>query len=232
LFEFSAITNSRSEAMSELGDDTRMRLLDAAGEVFAEKGLQAATVREICRRAGANVASVNYYFGGKDQLYIEAVRHAHCAPDAYPTETWPPDAPAADKLRSFIAQMLAGVLDRNRPSWHAQLMLREMTHPTDACRELVEATLRPRMQMLQEIVDELMPSVTAEPDRHLTAFSIVGQCVFFNRGNPIAALLVGEEEYETYDVDRLADHISRFSLAAVGHGSSVHGPAFSELKRP
>jgi len=201
--------------MSGLSDDTKTRLLDAAGEVFAEKGYPAATIRAICCRAGANVASVNYYFGGKEQLYLEAVRHAHCSPDAYPSVTWPPDASAADKLRSFVEQMLLSVLDRDRPSWHAQLMMREMLEPSDACRQLVESTLRPRMQMFQEIVDELLPPETAEADRHLAAFSVVGQCLFFNRGNPIAELLVGEEEYTTYDAERLADHITRFSLAAL-----------------
>lgn len=200
--------------MSELGDDTKARLLEAAGEVFAEKGYPAATIREICRRGCANVASVHYYFGGKEQLYIEAVRHAHCSPDAYSSVTWSPGVSAADKLRLFVEKMLLNLVERNRPSWHAQLMMREMLEPSVACRQLVEDTLRPRMEMLQAIVNELLPPDTTDVDRHLAAFSVVGQCLFFNRGNPMAELLVGREEYTTYDVERLADHISQFSLAA------------------
>jgi AcrR family transcriptional regulator len=44
---------------------TRERLLEAAGHVFAEHGYHATTVREIVKRSGANIAAVNYHFGGK-----------------------------------------------------------------------------------------------------------------------------------------------------------------------
>ena len=55
-------------------DPRRAKLLEAAGEVFAEHGFYAATVRQICSRAGANVAAVNYYFGDKAELYEEVLR--------------------------------------------------------------------------------------------------------------------------------------------------------------
>ncbi|WP_137389049.1 TetR/AcrR family transcriptional regulator [Rhodoligotrophos defluvii] len=48
--------------------DTRERLLDAALRVFADRGIDAATLREITEAAGANIASVNYYFRSKDEL--------------------------------------------------------------------------------------------------------------------------------------------------------------------
>jgi AcrR family transcriptional regulator len=61
-------------------DKTRQRLLEAAGEIFAEQGFRKATVRDICARADANVASVKYHFGDKEKLYSEILRFAHgCA---------------------------------------------------------------------------------------------------------------------------------------------------------
>ena len=54
------------------GLETRQRLLEPASEVFAQKGFRDATIAEICREAGANVAAVNYHFGSKGELYVEA----------------------------------------------------------------------------------------------------------------------------------------------------------------
>ena len=211
--------------MSQPGDETRQRLLEAAGEIFAEKGFQAATVRDICGRAGANLAAVNYHFGDKERLYVEVICHAHRTGEDQPPPEWPPNMPAAEKLREFIVEMLRHLLDDRQPAWHAQLMVREMFTPTSACAALVQADIRPRTELLGRIVDELVPPDTPAADRHLIAFSVIGQCLFFHSQNRFAALLVGEDEYRTYDIARLADHIARFSLAAVGRATIFDNPA-------
>ena len=54
--------------------ETRDRILDAAQKLFSEKGLDATSVRDITAEAGCNVAAVNYHFGGKENLYLEAFR--------------------------------------------------------------------------------------------------------------------------------------------------------------
>lgn len=49
----------------------RERLLKAAAAVFAKDGFEKASLRAICLKAKANVASVKYYFGSKEGLYRE-----------------------------------------------------------------------------------------------------------------------------------------------------------------
>src|SRR5688572_4852866 len=90
--------------------DTRSRLIDAAGQVFAEKGFRAANIREICQLALANVAAVNYYFGDKEHLYLETVRTAYrFCNEQVPLPTWPPNTPPAKKLRDFVQTLLTRV---------------------------------------------------------------------------------------------------------------------------
>src|SRR5579872_5106759 len=78
------------------------RLLEAAGEIFAEKGFKGATVREIIDRAGVNIAAVNYYFRDKERLYIETVKHAACGEPEDMRLEWSPATSPVVKLRDFI----------------------------------------------------------------------------------------------------------------------------------
>src|SRR5713101_107359 len=84
-------------------DATQGRVLEAAGQVFADKGFEGATVREICQKAGVNIAAVNYYFRDKERLYIEAVKSACQRPaQQVPFPDWPAGTPALVKLQDFI----------------------------------------------------------------------------------------------------------------------------------
>jgi len=54
--------------------DIKLRILLAAKKLFALQGFDGTTVRQICEDAGANVALVSYYFGGKEGLFTEIMR--------------------------------------------------------------------------------------------------------------------------------------------------------------
>jgi len=197
-------------------DDTRQKLIDSAGEVFAEKGFAQTTIRDICQRAGTNVAAVNYHFGSKEDLYIEAVKAAHFEQCKLSDQELPPDLQPEEALRYFIHEMMTDMLDRESPSWKFELIMREMSHPTQACEELVRDYIGPKFELLESLLEVLLPSEMPLPQRRLFAFSIVGQCLLYRYHRPVGRMLVGEQEFEAlFDVERLTDHLYGFCLAGI-----------------
>jgi TetR/AcrR family transcriptional regulator, regulator of cefoperazone and chloramphenicol sensitivity len=196
---------------------TCARLLEAAGEVFALHGYKGATVREICRRATANIAAVNYHFGGKEGLYIEVVKYAaRCALEKYPigggvSET----ASAPEKLAACVRNHLSRLMDEGRPAWHGQLMSREMTEPTKALDDLVEQFMRPQYERLRGIVAEILGDA-ATPDRvRRCSASVMAQCVFYKHVRPALERLIPEQGFGPADREELVEHITAFSLRAI-----------------
>lgn len=199
-------------------DPTKQRLLEAAGEEFAARGFEAATVRAICKRAGTNVAAVNYHFGDKENLYLQAVLEAHrCGMGPVPVlEAGAPDRPPADRLRGFIREFLERVLSRDAAdTWRRTLMFREMLTPTVALETLVRESIRPRFGQLLAILGRICPEATPERLR-LIGFSVIGQCLHYKIAAPVTERLMGREAFEALDVDELTDHIAGFTLAALG----------------
>lgn len=192
--------------------DTRRRLLDAAGEVFANKGFEQTTVREICRKAKANIAAINYHFGNKRELYAAVVAHSQ----TWANERLPAAAEesAENRLREFVRQFLWKLLDPGRPSWHGRLLAREMSEPTEAIEGLVRDEIRPRYEVLQGIIRELAGDV---PPRVIAkcAASIVGQMLHYHFARPVLRLVSPVYGDLEKHVEELADHVTRFSLAGV-----------------
>jgi AcrR family transcriptional regulator len=202
-------------------DDTQQRLLHTAGQIFAERGFEGTTIREICQEAKVNIAAVNYYFRDKERLYIEAVKQA-CQEDndRVPLPNWPAGVPAETRLRDFIRVVAERMLENSHRRWQTQLILREMAHPTAACSEWVQEQIRPTAQVLGGILKELIPNAS-ERSINLIGFSIMGQLVFHKAFRPVVTLLAGEQEAAAFDTELLVQHITRFCLAALGLEKSL-----------
>jgi TetR/AcrR family transcriptional regulator, regulator of cefoperazone and chloramphenicol sensitivity len=207
--------------LSQRDEDTRSRILEAAGAIFAEKGFDKATIRDICAQASVNLASANYHFGDKERLYTATIRHAHeLANKQVPPPTWPEDTPPEEKFRDFVLAMLQRMLAMQALPWQAKLMMREFIQPTGACRELAEDYIRPHFAALLEILGELLPPETPLHRRYQIGFSVVGQCLFYHLNGPIIELLVDQEDRsQHYRPAQLANHIADVMLAAMGRQS-------------
>ena len=197
--------------------ETRLRLLAAAGEVFAEQGFRRATVREICARADANIAAVNYHFGDKEKLYVSVLQHwLGEALKKYPPDGGlPPGAPARDRLAAFIRSWLFRMLGEGMPAWHGKLMAREMSEPTAGFDFILAETIRPMSQKLTAIVRELLsPEISDEAARDC-AMSIAGQCCFYRHAHEMIRRLYPGHEQSPDRIEHLANHITQFSLSAI-----------------
>src|SRR6202163_4022049 len=104
-------------------DPTREKLLEVAERVFADHGYQAATVREICARAGANVAAVNYHFGDKLGLYTELLKTAAGASEVPAIENALRAPTPEEALRRFLHAMFQQMTRADRPSWYMKVMV-------------------------------------------------------------------------------------------------------------
>ena len=199
-------------------DTTRERILQAAGEAFAAAGYRTTTVRDICQRADVNLASVNYHFGDKQRLYIEAVKHARRLREQQaPMPEWSADTPPSEKLAMFVLTLMRRMLGEQGDPWQTRLVVREIMEPTKACEEMVQEAFRPVFEMLIGILAEMMPPETPRHELHKLALSLIGQCFYYRSNEKILNMLIPTEELqEHFALEQLAHHITAVMLAAMG----------------
>src|SRR3954454_1917332 len=203
-------------------DPTKVRLLEAAGEEFAEKGFELARVRSICERAGANLAAINYHFGDKEQLYVEVLREAHRCGLELEDPAIDLTLPAPERLRGFIHRFLGRLLLVNHPEgWQHRLMMREMLSPTPFSEVLIRETIRPRFEAMKRIMAEICPEAD-ERRLNVLSFSVIGQCLHYKMARRVTERLIGVEGYRALDLEYLTDHICAFCLAALGLGPTLN----------
>lgn len=198
-------------------DSTKQRIMQAAGPIFAKKGFRGATVREISDAAKVNLASINYYFGDKQQLYIDTVFLARqMRVQQVPFPKWEARTPAEEKLSSFVDLLLRRLMASQSMPWPVRLLMREIMQPTEACRQLSEEYFRPFFQALMSIIDEIAGCQLPLVQRRQIAFSIIGQCLYYRFAGDVATMLIGETEIEEqFEIESLKEHIANFSIAAI-----------------
>jgi len=200
---------------------TRDALIQAAGELFADHGLDGASTRAIAKKAKANLAAVNYHFGSKENLYLETLRGVL----GEKCNSWGEVMEQAhvltregvsvhDALRQVIRDRLADQLEGVYPLWHTKLMLRTLLEPSPVLKALTSERFAPEYQRIVGIARGWNPSLTEE-EAELWANSLYGQEIFYTLAR---AVLLEFEQWETYPghyLDRVADHVARVMTAAL-----------------
>jgi AcrR family transcriptional regulator len=192
---------------------TRARILEAATELFADRGFRKVTIRDICRAANVNVAAVNYHFGDKLRLYQEVLELAIDAMRGTTEEARRLGAglSAEERLRLFVTTFVRRALAGGSQTIH-RLIHREASDPTPALDRLVEGGVRPRMAYLTELAAEIIGCSPKDERALRCAFGVQAQTVACFP-NPIAARL-GFRPTPAH-AEEIASHITAFSLKGI-----------------
>jgi AcrR family transcriptional regulator len=183
--------------------------------MFAERGYQATTVRDICSRAGANVALVNYYFGGKQGLYT-AVLHQLIARSAHFEEmrgALDQDAPPEDILRTVIKARLSGLCPGVLADEQSRIVMHELAQPTPALTRVINDISRPIYERMLVLVAGIIGRRPHDEQTRLCLHSVMGQMIVYALAHPFLVRLWPELKMTPAQLDRIADHIADFSLA-------------------
>lgn len=199
---------------------TREKLLDAAAQVFAERGYHKATIREICRIADANVAAVNYTFGDKLGLYSEVLRQYLRAPQMAQLSAALDAATSPEEVaRQLIRIRLQGLCSGKRPDWGFRIVMHEFSQPTPAMTRVIDEAVRPIYKRALSAVGQMLGLPPDDETTRLCNNSIIGQVLFYAFSQPVLSRLQPDLKLTPEQIERIADHICEFSLAALAEMS-------------
>jgi AcrR family transcriptional regulator len=206
-----------------MAKDTPQRLLDAALDVFAEQGYQAATIQEIVKRAGTNIAAINYHFRDKANFYAEVVLYG-CEkqgvgqPDFLQAENDP-----EQQLYLFIQWFLQRGLRLGAASLMDQIHMQELANPSPVLDKVVEKLIRPVHLQLRQIICALLPDNSEEQVIRFHCFSVIGQCNLYKIGKPVMTRLYPDMQLDEQCMQQLAKHIYLVSLAGIQAQNQQYG---------
>ena len=169
----------RPEGRSE----TRLRLLAAASEEFAPRGFANARVRHIVDQAKANLAAVNYHFGGKEGLYRATL--AHLAARRAGEGPAPVRQRRAGTPRARLERHVFALVERYlepRGAALGRILAHEAMNPT-AQADLIAESLGPELGYLQRILAEAAPAAPRSAIE-LAAIGVLGQCLLYQFAYP------------------------------------------------
>lgn len=143
---------SRSSKSARAPGVTRQAIIEAAGELFADRGFAGVTAREVAQRAGASLSAIPYHFGSMEALYRETLRAAcQISQDAAPLAAQALLAPPDRGLRMAVLWAIMDTSTGTNP-WAVRLVYREELDPSPAYRELLDLKIVPEWNWLREVV--------------------------------------------------------------------------------
>jgi AcrR family transcriptional regulator len=196
---------------------TRQLLLEAAEVLFAEKGFDGTSIRDITTKANRNTAAVNYFFGDKRELYEEIFqrRLAEMRDSRLKAiEEVMQKKPTLEELfHVYCVDFLKPFADPQQSQRFMQLFFRELAEQRLPRNMFLTELASPTLSAMEEAIAVICPNI-AKNDILMCVLSLTGQLV---HNMQIKVLFEKAEGHSitSIDIDKSIKHIVKFSAAGI-----------------
>lgn len=209
-------------AQTALGQDTKQALLVAAGELFADKGLDGASVRDIVKKAGTTLSSVNYHFGSKDQLYLEAIRYILSEKvrgiellDEFSQKTLDTPQEASNAFFRLLRDLFLSYLAPDEPEWHGRLVNRAIIDFRVEVPTIFAEIIWPAHQGLKENLLRHVPQVSPH-EADLWVIGVFSQIHHYLMAKNVINWTLAREDYDERFLQEVGSYIARNAVVVLG----------------
>jgi X-X-X-Leu-X-X-Gly heptad repeat protein len=201
----------------QTGLRTRTRIVRDATALFAERGFQATTIREIAQKAGANVAAVNYHFRSKDDLYAVVMETAlaEWTSEVIEAENLPPAASLEQIVQSIVAALISPVIQRDGNQHLLRLVAWGMLHPSDAKSA---GAIRSFPLIVAQLINPFLPEHFEANDSLVLSQWLIGQCLL------ISPILSDGTYRANAGTAELVNRITQLALGGLGPFCGLNAP--------
>ncbi len=201
-------------------EDVRQRLLDAGEGLFSEYGFDGTSTRQLTQKAKCNLASVNYYFGGKYELYIEVIRRRMKYLRDLRVERISGVIAAKGEnlqleelIRAFAESFVEPLMQDASGQKFRKMIRWEMLNPKFPMQEFIDIMMKPVMGLMIPAIKNLCPGLP-DDKTFLCVVSVVSQLLHTIQMEDIFSEVKGNE-FMPFDINRRIGHIVEFSSAAI-----------------
>lgn len=195
------------------GETTRSRIIEAAGQVFAERGYHDTTSKEICQRAGTNQAAVNYHFGSRDGLYLAVINTvmSHLLGLEYLQQVAAGDGSAEEKLAQMIDGLVYSLIEER--SWHTRVWAREILTPSPILPTITATEAMPRIEIVLPLICELTGIAGDDPKRFYGLLGLMSPCLMLLIIDPDLPTPI--QPIYARPADEIAAHVKHFIFSGL-----------------
>jgi AcrR family transcriptional regulator len=213
------LDTEKGNILKQEAEETKKRLLDAAEEMFAQKGFDGTSIRDITTKAQRNQASVNYFFGDKKELYEQLFRQRlremrESRFKAIKAVMAGKTKPTLEKLlHTYSVDFLKPFSDPRRSQRFMQLFFRELAEQRLPKNIFLDEMAVPVMTTMEDALAVLCPNLNKH-DVQMSVLSITGQLVHIMQ---VMVLFEGAQGHliASIDIDDAIDHIVKFSAGGI-----------------